>query len=782
MSDDRLSVYIKITALVILLLAPILIASASASQTASGAPAKALQPATALVRHGSISSPFIGVAANDVPPKRTPNIGLLTTVSGRTPQPSAVRPAGRLTITFVTQPPSLTRTITPTPLPSPDLTTASVTMSHPITSFAAAQITTSNVNTLQQIYQVRLPEIADGVAAYLTGVATASGARDLLFLNTKAGRLVALDAADGSQIWAAQASTGPRYTTSSPVVDPNHQYVYSYGLDGKVHKYQVGDGREVSEGNWPEVVTIHPDIEKISSPLTVATAKNGVSYLYAAAAGFDDLGPYHGHVTTINLASGTQHIFNTTCSLQTSYVTDLPNSCPYIQSAIWGRAGVVYDSDTDRIYFATGNGAFSVPNGGHSWGDTILALKPDGSAVNGFPLDSYTPINFQELSDNDKDIGSASPTLLPPVPGSKYPHLAVQAGKDEMLRLINLDDMSSNGGPGNLGGGIQVIHVALGGEVLQAPATWVNPSDGSVWLFVVNDGTISGWQVTASAGTPSLTMRWQAGPGGSSPVVDNGILYYASSHNIYALDPLTGQQLWADTDIGNIHWESVLLAGGHLYITDDDGHLSAYAPGGHVVTPPASGALLDPNDTPNSHYFAETGHIVKGRFLTYWQEHGDVPVFGFPVSDPLREVSSVDGNTYTVQYFQRAEFEYHPQNVGTPSEVLLTALGSFQNQQRYALLSPDQTVSSDNPYTFTVTGKTLGGAFRAYWEKYGGLATFGYPISNEFQEISALDGNTYTVQYFERAELEFHPQNLPPYDVQPAQLGAQRYQQSYPPK
>ena len=643
----------------------------------------------------------------------------------------------------------------------------------------ATQITISNVNTLQQLYQVNLPEVADGVPAYLAGVTTANGLQDLLFVNTKAGRLVALSAADGSQLWSAQAATGPRYTTSSPVLDPNNQYIYSYGLDGSVHKYQVSNGREVSDKNWPEVVTIHPDIEKTSSPLTVATVQNGTSYLYAATAGFDDLGPYHGHVTTINLADGSQQIFNSTCSLQTVYVTGLPDNCPHIQGGIWGRAGVVYDTDTNRIYFAVGNADFTLPDGGHSWGDSIIALKPDGSTVNGLPLDSYTPINYLELAADDKDIGSVSPTLLPPVPGSKYPHLAVQAGKDEMLRLINLDDMSSNGGPGNIGGGIEVTHLALGGEILQAPAAWTNPADGSVWLFVVNVGTISGWQVTVSAGVPSLAMRWQVGPGGSSAVVNNGIVYYASNHYLYALDPLTGQQLWTDNHIGNIHWESVLVVGARLFITDDDGHLSAYAPGDHVVAQPPPN-ISDPNDTPNSHYFAETGHMVKGRFLTYWQEHGDVPVFGFPVSDPLQEVSPVDGKTYTVQYFQRAEFEYHPENVSTASEVLLTPLGSFQYQQRYALLPPDQTVSADNPYTFTVTGNTIGGAFRAYWEKYNGLANFGYPISNEFQEVSAMDGKTYTVQYFERAEFEYHPDNLPPYDVQPAQLGVQRYQQTQP--
>lgn len=669
-----------------------------------------------------------------------------------------------------------------TPLPFTDTGIIDGTPTPTPTRVAATQITLSNVNKLKQLYQVKLPEIADGVPAYLAGVHTSGGVKNILFVNTKAGRLVALDDKDGSQIWAQQAAPSPQYTTSSPVVDPNHQYVYSYGLDGKVHKYGVSDGREVTDSNWPEVVTIHPDIEKISSPLTIATAKNGVSYLYAASAGFDDLGPYHGHLTSINLADGSQNIFNSSCSLQTVYVTDITDSCPYIQSAIWGRAGVVYDPDADRIYFATGNGDFTVPNGGHSWGDSIIALNPDGSATNGLPLDSYTPVNFQELADNDNDIGSTSPTLLPAIQGSKYPHLAVQAGKDATLRLINLDDMSGNGGPGNLGGELQIAPVNLGGGILQAPATWVNPADGSAWLFVVNFGTISGWQVAVSATVPSLVMRWQVGPGGTSPVVNNGILYYASSYRLYALDPTTGHQLWSDAHIGDIHWESVLVVQNRLYITDEDGHLSAYTPSNGPTVAPAPTAVSDPNDTPNSHYFAETGHFVKGRFLTYWQENGDLPVFGFPISDAMGEVSDVDGKTYIVQYFQRAEFEYHPENAGTPNMVLLTLLGSINYQQQYADTPPAQEPSITDPLTFIQTGKTIGGQFRSYWEAHGGLATFGYPITDQFQEVSAADGKTYTVQYFERAEFEYHPENTAPFDVQPTQLGVIRYQQKYPGK
>ncbi|HYP19541.1 MAG TPA: hypothetical protein VEY08_05650, partial [Chloroflexia bacterium] len=62
----------------------------------------------------------------------------------------------------------------------------------------------------------------------------------------------------------------------------------------------------------------------------------------------------------------------------------------------------------------------------------------------------------------------------------------------------------------------------------------------------------------------------------------------------------------------------------------------------------------------------------------------------------------------------------------------------------------------------------------------GGLPQQGFPISEEMQERSDLDGKTYTVQYFERAVFELHPEEKPPYDVLLSLLGTFEYQRKYP--
>ena len=180
--------------------------------------------------------------------------------------------------------------------------------------------------------------------------------------------------------------------------------------------------------------------------------------------------------------------------------------------------------------------------------------------------------------------------------------------------------------------------------------------------------------------------------------------------------------------------------------------------------------------------FKETGKNMCGRFARYWNEHGGLAQQGYPIANEMQEKSDTDGKTYTVQYFERAVFEYHPENVGKPSEVLLSLLGNFLYKQKYPNGAPNQKPNtSAGSVLFKETGKRLGGKFLAYWNANGGLPQQGFPISDEFSEKSDLDGKTYTVQYFERAVFELHTEKAgTPFEVLLSQLGTFRYKQKYP--
>ncbi len=100
-----------------------------------------------------------------------------------------------------------------------------------------------------------------------------------------------------------------------------------------------------------------------------------------------------------------------------------------------------------------------------------------------------------------------------------------------------------------------------------------------------------------------------------------------------------------------------------------------------------------PNADLGTAYFPETGKKVGGAFLRYWRANGGLAQQGYPISDEFQEKSALDGKVYTVQYFQRAVFEFHPENGGTPYEVLLSQLGTFLFREKYLYTKPVAPVS-----------------------------------------------------------------------------------------
>ncbi len=172
-------------------------------------------------------------------------------------------------------------------------------------------------------------------------------------------------------------------------------------------------------------------------------------------------------------------------------------------------------------------------------------------------------------------------------------------------------------------------------------------------------------------------------------------------------------------------------------------------------------------------YFAETGHTLGNAFLRYWEANGGLAIFGFPISEEFTEVSKVDNKPYTVQYFERNRFEFHPENAGTDFEVLLGLLGNDQTKGRKfdPALAPFNTTES-RAY-FPETRHSLSAEFLQYWRENGGLAVFGYPISEPFQEVNKDNSKVYLVQYFERNRFELHPENSYPYNVLLGRLGVE---------
>jgi hypothetical protein len=168
-----------------------------------------------------------------------------------------------------------------------------------------------------------------------------------------------------------------------------------------------------------------------------------------------------------------------------------------------------------------------------------------------------------------------------------------------------------------------------------------------------------------------------------------------------------------------------------------------------LVAPMAAGTGRFAGAQPAGRTYAETGKTLAPEFVRFFDANGGVPLLGYPLTNPETE------GGFEVQYLERARIEYHPENAGTQYEVQLGLLGSIQTAGRqFAPASSDMASSTPTRLYFPETQHTVSGTFLDYWKAKGGLALFGYPISEPVTE------NGLTVQYFQRNRFEEHPEQV----------------------
>ena len=146
--------------------------------------------------------------------------------------------------------------------------------------------------------------------------------------------------------------------------------------------------------------------------------------------------------------------------------------------------------------------------------------------------------------------------------------------------------------------------------------------------------------------------------------------------------------------------------------------------------------------TLDSKYFSETGHNVKGEFYKFYSSNPNATfLYGYPITE---EFINKDG--LTIQYFQRARFEYHPE-LSEGQKVILTSLG----RETFVSTGPLSVSNAFACRTYAETGYPVCFAFLEFFDQFGGTAQFGLPISSfEYHE-------NMIVQYFENARLEWQP-------------------------
>jgi hypothetical protein len=411
----------------------------------------------------------------------------------------------------------------------------------------ATGITAANVAHLHP-RKVELPGTVDSSPVFLSGVNVAGSVQSAVIVTTTYGITMAISPASGQILWkftppgiSAWAGSA-RFTVATPLADASAGYVYATSPNGFVHKLSLANGSEAS--GWPVQITPLPTREKLTAALNIA----GNDLLATTGGYYGDATPYVGHIVAINLQSGhIAAVFNTLCANRHTIIN--PSSCDASDSAILSRGGPVILPGGNRVLIATGNAPW---NGTTDFGDSVIELSLPSLRF----VQAYTPIDQAHLNSSDTDEGSGSPALLPG-------HLALQGGKDGLLRVIGLRHMDGHARafPEHTGGQLQLLPTPGGAELFSTPAVWHS------YVFVADGGGTTAYVVHHHR----LHAIWTNSNHGTSPVVAGGLLYVydMDSGGINVYEPTSGK-LVTTLACGGGHWNSPIVVDGYVIEGEGD--------------------------------------------------------------------------------------------------------------------------------------------------------------------------------------------------------------------
>ena len=285
---------------------------------------------------------------------------------------------------------------------------------------------------------------------------------------------------------------------------------------------------------------------------------------------------------------------------------------------------------------------------------------------------------------------------------------------------------------------------------------------------------------------PPLIERRRSGPHANLDITlaDRWLFWnHAAAPGPWGYDPVSASRFQA----GNSAVRASIAAGGGVLAWFESAPSGGYTLQARPIASLLPDAPRDPADPAiaGRAFFPETGHSLGGEFAAFWGRNGGLPVFGFALTEEFLQRSADTGADYTVQFFERQRFEYHPENGGTPYIVELGRLGAealaAQGRDWQAL----PKASPSTPHYFAATGQAIAPEFWEYWRTHGlelgdagvsereALALWGYPLTPPAYE-PLPNGETLLVQWFERARFEYHPNNPAPYRVLLGRLAADR--------
>jgi outer membrane protein assembly factor BamB len=385
----------------------------------------------------------------------------------------------------------------------------------------------------------------DAAPLYISGLTVQGAAHNVVFVATENDSVYAYDADSGAVLWHVSllasgetpsdspygcAQVSPMIgITATPVIDRTagpHGIIYVVGMSKtaatatyhqRLHALDVTTGAELLNGPV-DVSASYPTLAGTTTFSPLQYTERAALLLmggtiYTAWTSHCDVQPYTGWVIAYSGSSlARSAVFNAA-----------PNSAG-AGPAIWMSGGGPAADASGNVYVLTANGAFETTLDAHGFpseadfGNSFLKLSTAGGGL--AVADYFSMSNTVQESSMDEDLGSGGIMLLPDLTdsGNTVRHLAVGAGKDGTLYVVNRDAMGGFSAtsdniwqklPGVLAGGIWSTPAFFNGTV------YYGPNGGALRAFSVNAARLS------SAPTSSTSTSF-AYPGTSPAISANG--------------------------------------------------------------------------------------------------------------------------------------------------------------------------------------------------------------------------------------------------------------------
>ncbi len=460
---------------------------------------------------------------------------------------------------------------------------------------AETTLTPQNVNatTFGKLRELPVDGHVDAQPLYVSGLSISGQTHNVVIAVTEHGSAYAFDSDTGTQLWKVTSLLSGETTsddhscgqispeigiTDTPVIDR------SAGANGTL--FFVAMSKDAS-GNYHQrlhALDLTTGAEQSGSPTEIQATFPGTGYGSTNGNQVFDPGQYAERVGLL-LMNGqiymgwTSHCdddpytgwlmaYSESTFKQTGVLNVTPNgpSSPHYangEGSIWMSGYGLAGDTSGNIYFLDANGSFdsTFTNNGFpaqgNFGNSFLKISTTNNTL--AVADFFAAYNLESESDADQDLGSGGAMLLPDLTDASGAtrHLAVGAGKDSNIYVVNRDNMGKFNASSN-NAIYQELPNALSGGAFSGPALL-----GTTVYYAAVGDHLKAFPITNAllATTPAAQSANAFGYPGSTPATSsngsqNGIVWAVEAQGstgiLHAYDPTNlGAEIYDSTQAAN---------------------------------------------------------------------------------------------------------------------------------------------------------------------------------------------------------------------------------------